>query len=53
MPAREKLNGAYAAGSVVLAAILGTVTESGAVFFLALIVLLVLNCISGEIRFKK
>lgn len=53
MGVREKLNGGYALGSVFLAAILAAITESGVVFLVALVILLVVNLASGEIRFKK
>ena len=50
MGAREKLNQAHVCGSVVLAAIAGFLSGSGAVFVLALIILLILNVMGGEIR---
>jgi hypothetical protein len=50
MSAREKLNGVYVAGSVVVAALLGLLTGSRAVFFVALGSLLVVNGLSGNIR---
>jgi hypothetical protein len=50
MGAREKLNEAHALGSVILAAAAGFLTGSVGVFVVALIILLILNVMGGEIR---
>jgi hypothetical protein len=50
MGAREKLNAAYLAGSLLTAAIAGALTGSFAVFIIAAVVLVALNVQSGEIR---
>jgi len=51
MGTRERLNGAFFQGSILLAALLGGLAESWLAFVLALIVLLGLNIYAGEIRF--
>ena len=48
--AKEKLNKAYFAGSLLLASVAGTLAESWLIFAFALIVLLGLNLYAGEIR---
>ena len=48
--ARQKLTVAYVNGSLIFAAILGASAESGLVFLLALIVLVMGGYSSGEIR---
>ena len=53
MGARVKLNKGYAEGSCIIAAIVGLLVQSWAVFVIALIILLVLNVSAGEIRFKN
>ena len=53
MSARRKLNSAYAAGSLVVAALIGGAAQSAIVFWVALGALLVLNLIAGEIRPNK
>jgi hypothetical protein len=50
MGARQKLNGAYFNGSLVIAALVGLVTESWPVFLVALAVLLGFNLLLWEIR---
>ena len=50
MSARTKLNGAYFIGCVVLAAIVGGLTQSWAVFFIALVVLILGSLMAGDIR---
>jgi hypothetical protein len=50
MPARQKLNSAYFAGSVLLAAVAGWGCSSWPVFCAALALLLISNLISGDIR---
>lgn len=50
MGARAKLNAAYFHGSLLLAALLGLLVQSWPLFILALIVLLISNLYSGEIR---
>ena len=53
MGARQKLNGAYLNGSLILAVIVGWISGSWPVFFVALFVLLGLNLYLGEIRPAK
>jgi hypothetical protein len=53
MHARGKLNVAYAAGSTVVAAVVGGATGSWALFALVLMGLLASNVALGEIRFSK
>jgi hypothetical protein len=48
--AREKLNKAYLAGSLLLAGLVGILAESWLIFLFALIVFVGLNLYSGEIR---
>jgi hypothetical protein len=50
LTARHKLNAAYFQGALIIAGILGAVTESYLVFFIALASLLVGNLLAGEIR---
>ena len=50
MGAREKLNAAFAGGSLLLAGAAGVLTQSWAVFALALVALLAGNLYLGEIR---
>jgi len=50
MGARSKLNGAFLNGSLLLAGLIGGLTESWVVFWLALAGLLMANLTSGEIR---
>jgi hypothetical protein len=52
MSARQKLNAAYAAGSLLLTALIGGAAQSAIVFWVALGVLLVLNLVAGDIRPK-
>jgi hypothetical protein len=53
MGAREKLNQAYASGSLVIAAILGLAFQSGWAFIIAATILLVMNMCAGEIRPRR
>ena len=53
MGAREKLNKAYFQGSLIVAALIGLVIQSGPVFLLTLALLLASNLIFNEIRFKS
>jgi hypothetical protein len=50
MGARQKLNSAYALGSLVLAIVVGVAFQSFEVFILALVVLVACNLYLGEIR---
>jgi hypothetical protein len=50
MGARHKLNSAYFMGSILLAGVMGGLTQSWAVFFVALVVLVACNLAAGEIR---
>jgi hypothetical protein len=50
MNARSKLNCAYFNGSVIIAGIIGLLIQSWPIFIVALIVLVVGNVLSGEIR---
>jgi hypothetical protein len=52
MSARHKLNAAYAAGSLLLAALIGGAAQSATVFVVALVALLVLDVVAGNIRTK-
>ena len=48
--ARDKLNGAYFCGSLLIAAMIGGMTESWLIFLIAAAIFLSLNVQSGEIR---
>ncbi len=50
MRAREKLNGAYATGCLLVASLFGLATESWTVFVIALVMLLGLSVNNGDIR---
>jgi hypothetical protein len=50
MPARETLNSIYLIGSLVLAAIVGSVTNSWVAFIVSLAVLVAASLHSGRIR---
>ncbi len=50
MSARTKLNGAHAAGALLVAGLLGMLTGSGAVFLVSLGGLLAADVIAGNIR---
>ena len=50
MSARQKLNTAYALGSVALAALIGTLLQSWLVFGLAALLLVALCLVNGAIR---
>ena len=50
MNARNKLNVAYANGCLVLAALVGAMAESSAVFLLAFAALMIGGVASGDIR---
>jgi hypothetical protein len=50
MNARNKLNAAHLNGSVIIAGIIGLLIQSWPIFIAALIVLVVGNVLSGEIR---
>ena len=52
MSARHKLNAAYAAGSLLLAALIGGATQSVVVFVVALVALLVLDLVADNFRTK-
>jgi hypothetical protein len=52
MSARHKLNAAYAAGALVLAALIGGMAQSAIVFVIALVALLGLDVVAGNIRPK-
>ena len=53
MTARHKLNAAYAAGSLALAALIGGAAQSATVFVIALVALLSLDLVAGNIRPTK
>ena len=53
MGAREKLNSAYVIGSLILAAVAGSIGGSWLVFFIAAGILLALNLHAGDIRPSK
>jgi hypothetical protein len=53
MGARTKLNAAYFTGSLIVAGLAGGVTQSWAVFAVALAVMLVSNVCLNEIRLKR
>lgn len=53
MGARQKLNASYFNGSLLLAALIGWLAQSWALFFVALAVLLGLNVYQDEIRPRK
>jgi hypothetical protein len=48
--ARQKLNGAFVGGSLIIAAIAGFVTQSFVVFLISAIALIGLNFYTGDIR---
>ncbi len=50
--ARQKLNVAHANGCLVVAALVGMLAESGAVFLLALAALIAGSFVSGDIRIR-
>ena len=50
MGARQKLNQVYATASLLLATFIGCLAQSWAAFVIALIVLLALNLLAGDIR---
>lgn len=50
MGARQKLNQAFATGSVFMASVVGVLAQSWPVFFVTLILLLAGNVYLGEIR---
>ena len=52
MSARHKLNAAYAAGSLLLAVLIGAAAQSVAVFVMTLVALLILDVVAGNIRPK-
>lgn len=52
MGARQKLNEAFVATSVIVAGLIAWAAGSWTVFFVALIFLLALNLIGGDIRLK-
>ena len=53
MTARHKLNAAYAAGSLVVAALIGGAAQSAIVFWVAFGAMLCLNLLAGDIRPTK
>ena len=53
MSARQKLNTAYALGSVAIAALIGTLFQSWLVFGLAALLLVALSFVNGAIRPHK
>jgi hypothetical protein len=52
MSARHRLNAAYTAGSLLLAALIGGAAQSAIVFVVALVALLILDLLAGNIRPK-
>ena len=52
MRTRDRLNVSFFTGSVVIAGLLGLLTGSSGVFWVALIVMLLLNLASEDIRFR-
>ena len=52
MGAREKLNMAFFCGSLLLAALIGAIANSGFIFLLALAVLIGVCIYADDIRFK-
>lgn len=50
MAARQKLNQAYFMGSLFVAACAGLATQSWAIFWIALLILIAFNVHTGEIR---
>jgi hypothetical protein len=53
MGARQKLNGAYAKGSLIQAAIIGGICQCWIAFILAAGLLLAINLAEGDIRPNK
>jgi hypothetical protein len=53
MGARQKLNGSYFLSSLVLASLVGGLTESWLILMLALLVLLGVSVNNGDIRLGK
>ena len=52
MSARQRLNAAYASGSLLLAALIGGAVQSMTVFVVTLVALLILDLVAGNIRPK-
>mgnify|MGYP000892153726 CR=1 FL=1 len=50
MGARNKLNASYFNGALIVASLLGIVTQSWSIFLIAFILILVGSLIAGEIR---
>jgi hypothetical protein len=50
MSSRRKLNAAFFNGSLIVAAVIGLLFQSWAVFVLILVVLVIGNLVAGEIR---
>jgi hypothetical protein len=53
MGARQKLNQAFATGSVIVASVIGLLAQSWGVFFVSLLVLVAGNLYLGEIRPRR
>jgi hypothetical protein len=53
MGARQKLNGSYFLGSLILAGLAGELTESWVVLVIGLVVLVGINVNNGDIRLDK
>jgi hypothetical protein len=53
MGARQKLNAAYATGSLIAAALIGMVAQSSTLFLVTLALLLALNLSASEIRLTR
>ena len=52
MGARQKLNGAYFNGCLIISGLIGLVAESWTLFWTALVVSIALSCHSGGIRHR-
>lgn len=52
MGTRQRLNGSFFGGSIVIAGLLGLWAESGALFVAAAIFLVTCNLLSNEIRLR-
>ncbi len=53
MGARQKLNGSYFLGSLLTSGAVGCLMDSWVILVISLVILVVLNLHSGEIRLRK
>ena len=53
MPARNKLNGAYLNGALILAGIAALIAGNGTTFVVGFVLLVVVGFVSGELRARR